>query len=189
MEIDLKIRENGKVKIIDIIGGLNTNTSSSVDEELNKIISEGYIYILVNGEKLDFIASSGLRVIMAASNKLRSAKGEIKLCELNSTVKNVFIMSSLEKIFGIFDTEDEAIAIANDTEYGLTNYIQTSDPERARRVARELRSGMVDINGKPRASGSPFGGMKQSGNGREGGAWGLEEFTEVRAIGGWPIED
>ena len=109
MEIDLKIRENGKVKIIDIIGGLNTNTSSSVDEELNKIISEGYIYILVNGEKLDFIASSGLRVIMAASNKLRSAKGEIKLCELNSTVKNVFIMSSLEKVFGIFDTEDEAI--------------------------------------------------------------------------------
>ena len=105
MEIDLKIRENGKVKIIDIIGGLNTNTSSSVDEELNKIISEGYIYILVNGEKLDFIASSGLRVIMAASNKRRSAKGEIKLCELNSTVKNVFSMSSLEKIFGITSFE------------------------------------------------------------------------------------
>jgi aldehyde dehydrogenase (NAD+) len=100
-----------------------------------------------------------------------------------------------EEIFGPvmsmmpFDTEEEAIAIANDTEYGLTNYIQTSDPERARRVARELRSGMVDINGKPRGSGSPFGGMKQSGNGREGGVWGLEEFTEVRAIGGWPVED
>jgi aldehyde dehydrogenase (NAD+) len=99
-----------------------------------------------------------------------------------------------EEIFGPvlsmmpFDTEDEAIAIANDTVYGLTNYVQTTDPERARRVARALRSGMVDMNGKARGAGSPFGGMKQSGNGREGGVWGLEEFLEVRAIGGWPAE-
>ena len=99
-----------------------------------------------------------------------------------------------EEIFGPvislmpFDTEEEAVAIANDTEYGLTNYVQTSDPERARRVARELRSGMVDMNGQARSSGAPFGGMKQSGNGREGGEWGLEEFLEVRAIGGWPAE-
>ncbi|MDG1459607.1 MAG: aldehyde dehydrogenase family protein [Pseudoprimorskyibacter sp.] len=88
-----------------------------------------------------------------------------------------------------FDSEEEAIAIANDTEYGLTNYVQTSDPERARRVARAVRSGMVDMNGTARAPGAPFGGMKQSGNGREGGPWGLEEFVEVRAIGGWPVED
>ena len=97
-----------------------------------------------------------------------------------------------EEIFGPvlammpFDTEEEAIAIANDTDYGLTNYVQTTDAERARRVARALRSGMVDMNGKGRGAGSPFGGMKQSGNGREGGEWGLDEFTEVRAIGGWP---
>ena len=98
-----------------------------------------------------------------------------------------------EEIFGPvlsmmpFDSEDEAIAIANDTVYGLTNYVQTSDPEKARRVARAVRSGMVDMNGKGRGAGSPFGGMKQSGNGREGGVWGLEEFLEVRAIGGWPV--
>jgi aldehyde dehydrogenase (NAD+) len=98
-----------------------------------------------------------------------------------------------EEIFGPvlsmmpFDTEKEAIAIANDTDYGLTNYVQTTDPEKARRVARALRSGMVDINGKGRGSGSPFGGMKQSGNGREGGEWGLHEFLEVKAVGGWPV--
>ena len=84
-----------------------------------------------------------------------------------------------------FDTEEEAIAIANDTAYGLTNYIQTQDPEKARRVARRLRSGMVDINGKARSAGAPFGGYKQSGNGREGGKWGLEEFLEIKAVGGW----
>ena len=96
-----------------------------------------------------------------------------------------------EEIFGPvlsmmpFDTEDEAIAIANDTPYGLTNYVQTLDMDKARRVARRLRTGMVDMNGKARASGSPFGGMKASGNGREGGPWGLEEFMEVKAVGGW----
>ncbi len=96
-----------------------------------------------------------------------------------------------EEIFGPvlcmmpFDTEEEAIAIANDTDYGLTNYIQTSDGETANRVARRMRTGMVDINGQSRSAGSPFGGFKQSGNGREGGKWGLEEFCEVKAVGGW----
>ncbi len=96
-----------------------------------------------------------------------------------------------EEIFGPvlsmmpFDSEEEAIAIANDTPYGLTNYVQSQDMDKCRRVARQLRTGMVDMNGKARAAGSPFGGMKASGNGREGGPWGLEEFMEVKAVGGW----
>jgi len=96
-----------------------------------------------------------------------------------------------EEVFGPvlciipFDTEEEAIAIANDTPYGLTNYLQSSNKERIQRVARKLRSGMIDINGQFRSAGSPFGGYKQSGNGREGGVWGLEDFLEVKAIGGW----
>jgi len=99
-----------------------------------------------------------------------------------------------EEIFGPvltmipFDTEEEAVAIANDTVYGLTNYVQTQDGGRANRVALALRSGMVEINGKPRGPGAPFGGMKQSGNGREAGIWGLAEFLEVKAIGGWTPE-
>jgi aldehyde dehydrogenase (NAD+) len=84
-----------------------------------------------------------------------------------------------------FDTEDEAIAMANDTAFGLTNYVQTTDIDRARRVAKRLRSGMVEMNGKSRSAGSPFGGYRQSGNGREGGTWGLEEFLEVKAVSGW----
>lgn len=96
-----------------------------------------------------------------------------------------------EEIFGPvlvmtpFDTEEEAIALANDTPYGLTNYVQTADKTRARQVARGLRSGMVEMNGKFGGAGSPFGGMKQSGNGREGGVWGLEEFLEVKAVSDW----
>ena len=96
-----------------------------------------------------------------------------------------------EEIFGPvvsiipFTTEEEAIKISNDTAYGLTNYIQTNDNNKAHRVARQLRSGMVEINGVGFADGSPFGGYKQSGNGREGGKWGIEEFLEVKSISGW----
>lgn len=96
-----------------------------------------------------------------------------------------------EEIFGPvlamipFDSEEDAVHIANDTVYGLTNYIQTTDGKKANRVARKMRSGMVEMNGKSRAAGSPFGGYKQSGNGREGGVWGLEDFLEVKAVSGW----
>ena len=84
-----------------------------------------------------------------------------------------------------FDNEEEAVQIVNDTEYGLGNYIQTSDMEKARRVAKKLRSGVVYINGHSMDSGTPFGGFRQSGNGREGGKWGLEEYLEVKTITGW----
>ena len=84
-----------------------------------------------------------------------------------------------------FETEKEAITITNDTEYGLGNYLQTEDKEKAKRVAKELRSGIVYINGKAADSGTPFGGYRQSGNGREGGTWGLEEYLEVKTITGW----
>ena len=84
-----------------------------------------------------------------------------------------------------FDTEEEAIEIANDTDYGLTNYIQTQDGEKVQRVARKLRSGMVDVNGAGIAVDAPFGGYKHSGIGREAGKEGLIEFLEVKSVGGW----
>ena len=96
-----------------------------------------------------------------------------------------------EEIFGPvlsiipFETEEEAISIVNDTEYGLGNYIQTQDKEKAKRVAKKFRSGGVYINGNGADPGTPFGGYRQSGNGREGGNWGLEEYLEIKTICGW----
>ncbi|MFN3969858.1 MAG: aldehyde dehydrogenase family protein [Gemmobacter sp.] len=96
-----------------------------------------------------------------------------------------------EEIFGPvlsiipFDTEEEAVRIANDTPYGLTNYVQSGSGARRNRLARALRSGMVEMNGKSRGAGAPFGGVKASGRAREGGVWGIEEFLEVKAISGW----
>jgi aldehyde dehydrogenase (NAD+) len=96
-----------------------------------------------------------------------------------------------EEIFGPvlsiipFETEEQAVQIANDTPYGLTNYVQSQDGPRRNRLARQLRAGMVEMNGKSRSAGAPFGGVKSSGRAREGGHWGIEEFLEVKAISGW----
>ena len=93
-----------------------------------------------------------------------------------------------EEIFGPvltiipFDSEEEAIEIANDTPYGLAAYVQSGDLKRAERVAQKLRVGMVHINGGGFNYGSPFGGYKQSGNGREGGIIGIEDFQEVKTL-------
>jgi len=95
-----------------------------------------------------------------------------------------------EEVFGPvlamipFDTEKEAIEIANDTPYGLAAYINTENMEQGERVARALRSGNVHINGSSLSLTSPFGGYKQSGNGREWGIEGFEEFLETKAIMG-----
>ena len=93
-----------------------------------------------------------------------------------------------EEIFGPvlviipFESEAEAIAIANDTPYGLAAYLQTGDNARAERVAAKLRAGAVHINGGGFNYGSPFGGYKQSGNGREGGNHGLEDYQEIKTL-------
>ncbi|HVY04107.1 MAG TPA: aldehyde dehydrogenase family protein, partial [Caulobacterales bacterium] len=96
-----------------------------------------------------------------------------------------------EEIFGPvltiipYDSEDHAVEMANDTVYGLSGYVQSGNLERARKVAKRMRTGMVNVNGGGGGGGAPFGGYKQSGNGREGGVMGLEEYLETKSIFGY----
>ena len=96
-----------------------------------------------------------------------------------------------EEIFGPvlaiigYDDEDDAIRIANDTPYGLSGYVQSADLGNAQRVARRLRVGSIWINGADWSARAPFGGYKQSGNGREHGEWGLDDYLEVKSVAGW----
>jgi aldehyde dehydrogenase (NAD+) len=96
-----------------------------------------------------------------------------------------------EEIFGpvltmlAYDTEEDAIREANDTVYGLSGYVQSGDIEHARKVASRIRSGNVHINGAGGDFSAPFGGYKQSGNGREWGDYGFEEFLETKAVLGF----
>ena len=96
-----------------------------------------------------------------------------------------------EEIFGPvlaligYEDDEDAVRIANDTLYGLSGYISSGDPERAKKIARRMRTGNVHLNGAPGDQKAPFGGYKQSGNGREWGEYGFEEFLEVKAIMGY----
>ena len=93
-----------------------------------------------------------------------------------------------EEIFGPvlsimpYDSEEDAVEIANGTPYGLAGAVWSGDPARAERVARLLRTGQVDINGGAFNPSAPFGGYKQSGFGRERGKYGLEEFLETKSL-------
>ena len=101
----------------------------------------------------------------------------------NSTIAREEVFGPVLTIIP-YDNEEHAIQMANDTVYGLSAYVQSSDNDHARAVARKIRAGMVHLNGVPTQIEAPFGGYKQSGNGREWGEFGLEEFTEVKAIMG-----
>jgi aldehyde dehydrogenase (NAD+) len=96
-----------------------------------------------------------------------------------------------EEIFGpvlavmTYRTEDEAVAIANGTPYGLGGYLFTSDAKKAHEIASRMRAGRISFNGAPPNPAAPMGGYKQSGNGREMGVFGLEEYLEVKAMFGF----
>lgn len=97
-----------------------------------------------------------------------------------------------EEIFGpvlsilTYESEDEAVDMANDTPFGLAGFVQSADPLRARRIAERLRTGRVYLNGAPFDRSLPFGGYKQSGNGREFGRFGFEDYLEVKVLLGFP---
>ena len=111
-----------------------------------------------------------------------------------TNVKNNMTIAK-EEIFGPvlsiipYKDENEAIAIANDTPYGLAGYVSSENIEHARSVASKMRTGMVHINGAPLDAMAPFGGYKQSGNGREWGEYGLEEFLEIKSVYGYSSEN
>ena len=96
-----------------------------------------------------------------------------------------------EEIFGpvlsimAYKNEDDAVSIANNTPYGLAAYVESKDHFRAQSIAHRIRAGMIHLNGAVADPSAPFGGYRQSGNGRVWGIYGLEEFTEIKAVMGY----
>jgi acyl-CoA reductase-like NAD-dependent aldehyde dehydrogenase len=115
------------------------------------------------------------------------AKGYFVRPTVFANVKNDMTIAQ-EEIFGPvlciipYEDEEDAIRIANDTIYGLAGGVWSGDPERAKRVARRMRTGQVDINGGKFNPVAPFGGFKQSGHGREFGKFGLDEYLEIKSL-------
>ncbi|MFA7282222.1 MAG: aldehyde dehydrogenase family protein [Sterolibacterium sp.] len=104
----------------------------------------------------------------------------------NMTIAREEVFGPVLTILGYRD-EDEAVRIANDTPYGLAGYVSGGSVEHAGAIARRIRAGNVNLNGVPNERTAPFGGYKQSGNGREWGRFGFEEYLEVKAIAGMGV--
>jgi len=107
--IDISSRNEGDIMVVEIAGKLNTGASPEAEAYVNDLIDEGATKILFNLEDLDFISSTGLRVILATGKKLTKLGGKLVLCSPNHTVSDVFKMSGFNQMFSVLDTEDEAL--------------------------------------------------------------------------------
>lgn len=173
----------------EIANGTKVGLSSDPGHHIGPVVSEAH-YNKIQG-LIEVGIKEGARLIAGGSGRPEGMnRGYFVRPTVFADVDNSMTIAQ-EEIFGPvlcilpFDTEEDAIRIANDTPYGLMDFVETRDGARANRVARALRAGMVEMNGNDRGAGAPFGGYKQSGNGRENGVWGLEDFLETKAVSGW----
>lgn len=107
--MQISVKTVKEVKVLQLEGKLNTLNSPDVDERLTQLIDAGETRILVNLEKLDYISSSGLRVLLAVAKKLKSAGGELRICSVDDFVKEVFEISGFATILRVFRNETDAL--------------------------------------------------------------------------------
>ena len=107
--MEISVTESGDVRILSFQGNLDTNTSPQAESEINSLIDAGTQKLLVNFEKLDYISSAGLRILLATAKKLKASAGDLKICGLNETVQEVFDISGFATILSVTKTEDEAL--------------------------------------------------------------------------------
>lgn len=107
--IDITARDEGAIKVVDIEGKLNTGASPDAEAFINDLIDDGATKVLLNLEELDFISSTGLRVILATGKKLTEMGGKLVLCSPNHTVSDVFRMSGFNQMFTVTTSEEDAL--------------------------------------------------------------------------------
>jgi aldehyde dehydrogenase (NAD+) len=189
MLVEKSIYDRAVKEAIDEANKINVDTALKKGDHIGPVVSK------IQYDKIINLIQSGIdegATLAAGGPELPNGlnKGYFIKPTIFIDVKNDMRIAK-EEIFGPvlsiipFENEDEAVDIVNATEYGLGNYLQTEDKEKAHRVSKKLRSGCVYINGNAIEVGAPFGGYKQSGNGREGGVWGFHEYLEVKNITGW----
>ncbi len=107
--MQISVKTTNEVKVLAFQGKLNTQTSPDAQQQLTRLIEEGENRFLVNFEKLDYISSAGLRVLLAAAKQLKGTDGELRICSLNEVVREVFDISGFTTIFKVFGSESEAL--------------------------------------------------------------------------------
>ncbi len=189
MLVEKSIYKRAVEEAADEANKIKVDLASKAGEHIGPVISKTQF------DKIQSLIKSGIdegaTLVAGGPDKPENFKKGYFIKPTVFTDVNNNMRIAKEEIFGPvlsiipFENEEEAIKITNDTEYGLGNYLQTEDKEKAKRVSKKLRSGIVYVNHKPADSGTPFGGYRQSGNGREGGIWGLHEYLEVKTITEW----
>ena len=189
MLVEKSIYKRAIEEAADEANKIKVDLASKAGEHIGPVISK------IQFDKIQSLIQSGIQegatLVAGGPDKPENFKKGYFIKPTVFTDVNNNMRIAKEEIFGPvlsiipFENEEEAIKITNDTEYGLGNYLQTEDKEKAKRVSKKLRSGIVYVNHKPADSGTPFGGYRQSGNGREGGTWGLHEYLEVKTITEW----
>ena len=107
--MDINNKDAGDVKVVGLDGNLDTNTSPAAQTHLDELINNGGSKVLIDLEKLNYISSAGLRVMLATAKKLRAAGGDLRLCSLNQNVQDVFEISGFSSILSVHGSEVEAL--------------------------------------------------------------------------------
>ncbi len=107
--MQISVKTTNEVKVLAFEGKLDTQTSPDAQQQLTRLIEEGENRFLVNFEKLDYISSAGLRVLLAAAKQLKGSDGELRICSLNEVVREVFDISGFTTIFKVFGSETDAL--------------------------------------------------------------------------------
>ncbi len=102
-------RENGQYDVVEINGHVDATNAPHLEEEFDKIISSGGSKIVVNFKQVDYISSAGLRVLLATIKRLKSQKGDLRLCEMNQTVEKIFNLAGFNQLFNIYSSENECL--------------------------------------------------------------------------------
>jgi anti-sigma B factor antagonist len=107
--LDIEDREVNGITVVDFFGKMNTSTSPEAEKFVNQLLDQGANKIILNLDELDFISSTGLRVILATGKKLSASEGKLVICSPNITVKDVLDMSGFSTMFNVYETEAEAL--------------------------------------------------------------------------------
>jgi len=108
--MELKTRDEKDVKIVYLEGEMDTNTSPEILEALDKLRKDGVMKMVLNLENLDFISSAGLRVLLATAQQLKTSGGDLRVCQLNKEIKEVFDISGFSTLLMVFDNEAKALS-------------------------------------------------------------------------------
>jgi anti-anti-sigma factor len=107
--VNIEIRDEGGVSVLQLIGRLDTNTSPEAQKSLNEHIDGGASKLVLDFAQLDYISSAGLRILLATAKKLRGSKGEMRLANLNETVKEIFDVSGFSALLNVFGNTEDAL--------------------------------------------------------------------------------